>query len=551
MENFFQNKNKIFIIKILRIKKMSVNSTLSTDVFESSKAFSIKQTKEEYLLKHTKIISKKQLFLSRKIRIIIFLLFIILSVIVDIDNGIIASSSQKIKEDLNIKDSQFGLFVSIPFTGRILGLIIFMGLISLNHRKLFIVITILFQGLFFLSYFLTSHFSILIIIRILTSIMKVYSSIYISVWIDQFGIRKYKTLLFTLSFMISPYGQVFGFYVGTIIFPQKWKNGFYCIGLILVFISFFFLLFPSKYFSTKYMFIGYENKEKLVVTEKITRTSIFIFDEKKIKNNKIFSNKILKVILNLIKNKIFIFSSILRSILFFTFQIIHNFFKDYIINGLKIKKEKEILYYYSFSSIFGPALGSLVGGLICNKIGGYESKKSLFIPLIFGIFANISIFLLIKITKLNILSISLCSFFFSSGAFLPIISGYIIYSVKRENKGIGSTFDMLLTTLFGKLPGPIIYGLLNDKFKNKDLKLAWKICLSYFYVGFIFIIFLCISVGSKPKRQSLRNPFFKKKKKKIKEKMFVEIGNNNVDLIFAQKAIPEVRFSEQQLEVVE
>ena len=130
---------------------MSVNSTSSTDVFESSKAFSIKQTKEEYLLKHTKVISKKQLFLSRKIRIIIFLLFIILSVIVDIDNGIIASSSQTIKEDLNIKDSQFGIFVSIPFTGRILGLIIFMGLISLDHRKLLIVITILFQGLFFFS----------------------------------------------------------------------------------------------------------------------------------------------------------------------------------------------------------------------------------------------------------------------------------------------------------------------------------------------------------------------------------------------------------------
>jgi len=530
---------------------MSVNSTSSTDVFESSKAFSIKQTKEEYLLKHTKIIPKKQLFLSRKIRITIFLLFIILSVIVDIDNGIIASSSQKIKEDLNIKNSQFGLFVSIPFTGRIIGLLIFMGLISLNHRKLFIIITILFQSLFFFSYYLTSNFYILIIIRILTSIMKVYSSIYIPVWIDQFGIRKYKTLLFTLSFMISPYGQVIGFYIGTIIFPEKWKNGFYFIGLILLFISLIFILIPSKYFSTKYMFIGYENKEKLVVTEKITRTTIFIFDEQKIKNNKIFSTKLIKTILNLIKNKIFIFSSISRSIIFFTFQIIHNFFKDYIINGLKINKEKEILYHYSLSSIFAPALGSLIGGLICNKIGGYESKNSIFIPLIFGIFANFSIFFLIKITKLNFLSISLFSFFFSSSAFLPIISGYIISSVKRENKGIGSSFDMLLTTLLGKLPGPIIYGFLNDKFKNKDLKLAWKICLSYFFIGFIFIVFLCISVGSKPKRQSLRNPFFKKKKKKIKEKMFVEIGNNNVDLIFAQKAVPEVRFSEQQLEVVE
>ena len=330
----------------------------------------------------------------------------------------------------------------------------------------------------------------------------------------------------------------------------RWKNALYCIGTFLIILSVSFIVIPSKYFSTKYMFIGYEDKEKLVVTKNnsMNRVSLFAFDEKKIKNNK-NSNKVIKVICNLIKNKIFIFSSLTRAIIFFTFQIIHNFFKDYALNGLKIKDEKQILYYYGFASILGPAIGSLLGGIICNKLGGYESKNSILVPIIFGILANISIFSLINITKFTLLSLSLCAFFFSSGAILPTIAGYIISSVRKENKGIGSSFDMLLTTLLGKLPGPIFYGLLNDKLKNFDSRLAWKISLGYFYIGFIFMIFACFSVGNKPDRYSLRTPLFKRKKKKIKEKMFAEIGNNNVDLIFAEKPMPKLRVSDQQLEM--
>ena len=91
-----------------------------------------------------------------------------------------------------------------------------------------------------------------------------------------------------------------------------------------IILSVTFIVIPSKYFSNKYMFIGYEDKEKLVVTKNnsMNRVSLFAFDEKKIKNNK-NSNKVIKVICNLIKNKIFIFSSLTRAIIFFTFQIIH------------------------------------------------------------------------------------------------------------------------------------------------------------------------------------------------------------------------------------
>ena len=82
--------------------------------------------------------------------------------------------------------------------------------------------------------------------------MKVFGSIYMPVWIDQFGIKKYKTMFFSLIYMTSPYGQVIGFYIGTII-HYKWKTALNWIGAFLLVFSTIFSFIPSKYFSIKYI----------------------------------------------------------------------------------------------------------------------------------------------------------------------------------------------------------------------------------------------------------------------------------------------------------
>ena len=53
--------------------------------------------------------------------------------------------------------------------------------------------------------------------------MKVFGNRYMPFWIDQFGIKKYKTMFFSFIYMASTYGQVIGFYIGTIFF-NKWKT---------------------------------------------------------------------------------------------------------------------------------------------------------------------------------------------------------------------------------------------------------------------------------------------------------------------------------------
>ena len=207
----------------------------------------------------------------------------------------------------------------------------------------------------------------------------------VRVFIDQFGIRQYKTILFTLVYMTNPYGQVIGFAIGTVLFPNDWIFSLFCIGCILKIFGLLFFIFPNKYFSSKYMFIGYgENehkREKLVATKQM-RTSVFGHYSKlqnslknKISNSpqKQYMNSNVshpkqqtQSIFTLLLSPFFMLSSLTRANMFFIFQIIHLFIKDYVINGLKISNEKMLLYYYSTISITGPALGSFIGGVLSN-----------------------------------------------------------------------------------------------------------------------------------------------------------------------------------------
>ena len=50
---------------------------------------------------------------------------------------------------------------------------------------------------------------------------------------------------------------------------------------------------------------------------------------------------------------------------------------------------------------------------------------------------------------------------------------------------------MIVSTFLGKIPGPIIYGALEDKYSEKNPSLAWKLSLSYYYIGVLIVLILC------------------------------------------------------------
>ena len=490
--------------------------------------------------------NKNVVYLSRYVRMVLFLLLLIFSVIIDLDSGIIVSSYKSFTKDLNMSDIQFGTLSSITTVGEIIGLLFYMSIINKNHRKFILVTTSLLHGIGLFGYLINSNFYYISILNFLISVCKAFINVYMPVWIDQFGIKKYKTLLLTILYMAISMGMILGAWIGTVLFNNDWKKSFICEGLIFIGLSASLFAVPQKYYSTKYMIVEQQKisgnpVEKIVPTKDDSNDSKikknienvkdikYIGEDKKPQRKKQKMEKIeeeknmekdnddekkqklindnsqnakqkesLKDNLSLISklkgvffNRVFIFSCIAKAIIFFVHEIVYIFFKIYTFEALHYDDEIKFFYYYSITTIAAPSLGGLIGGAICNKFfGGYESKKSIWIIISFGTLSVLFISVVRVIIQFNKLMIFIFGYFFSSSAFLPTLSGYIINSLNKDLKGFGSSFDNLITNIF-VLTSPILYGLLNDKYKSVDPKFAWNKSLLIYYFETIFIYLAC------------------------------------------------------------
>ena len=592
-----QKKERNEVIKELRCTMFEYSSSDSDDDNSKNKSnlLSFKKAKSTMNLpiQNKKKKSKKIfVYLSRYVRMILFFLLLIFSVIIDLDSGIIVSSYKSFTEDMQMSDIQFGTISSIINAGEIIGLLIYMPIINKNHRKFIVVITSFLHGLGFFAYFINSNFYYIAILNFLISICKAFINVYIPVWIDQFGIKKYKTLLLTILYMAISIGMIVGAWIGTVLFDNNWKKAFVCCGVIFIILSLSLFAVPQKYYSTKYMIVEQQKNsdgnivEKIVLTksdndesnikknieqmkdikylgdDKKTSKTAKIIKKKKIEEEKNVENDInennndkkeklineedsnnddetfkrLSIISKLkmiIFNQCFIFSCLSKAIIFYIFEIIYVYLKKYAFEALNYTDEIKFFYYYSITTILAPSLGGLIGGAICNKFfGGYESRNSIWIVLICGILSVIFVSLLRVSMSFDHLIIYIFGYFFSVSAFLPTISGYIINSLNKELKGFGSSFDNLMTNLF-EMSSPIIYGLINDEYKEEDPKYAWSKSLIIYYIGMLFICLACFA------KWKINNKKKKVKKSVVKKTVEDAYTLSRSSLVRADKPIPQ------------
>jgi MFS family permease len=421
---------------------------------------------------------------SRPARLCIFLIFIALSIIMSGDNGVLSSSKKQVRRDLQLDEKGYGIFGSSASAGRMFGSVVFMGLLQTDRRKLLTCICIFINGSAFFAYSLTFNRWILYCVRFLIGSVRIYPHIYIPVWVDQFGIKKLKTMMMTVINITSPLGQTVGYVLGTINEPDKWYLNYMIVGGLILGFGSLLLLFPSKFFSAKYNFLGYEEEGKGFVKEASDwkQTTFFENGEMKVKTKKQGS------MLEIIKKPVYCLSAFVKANCLFCFQVIHLNITSYVIDDLKMPEEEKttrFLPLYGSASVFGPFVGGMFGGVCVSFVGGYEKKKSALFLAGFAFITLLSSFIVIYSDSAVYMCIGLFLFFFFASALLPIIGGYVVSSIPREHKGAGSSLNLLITNLLGNLPGPILYGFLKDTFKDTNPRLPWKIIIHMFTLGFL------------------------------------------------------------------
>ena len=109
----------------------------------------------------------------------------------------------------------------------------------------------------------------------------------------------------------------------------------------------------------------------------------------------------------------------------------------------------------------GPALGSIIGGSITTKLGGFKSKKSLIVTLCFCLICAGCSVPLPYVNNFKDCVVLLWFLLFFGASILPCMTGIMLNTVDEELKTMANSLAFMSYNFLGKI-SPFIYGLVYD-----------------------------------------------------------------------------------------
>jgi len=432
--------------------------------------------------------------LSRGYRIFLWACLVSVECAINNSSGLLSSASKTIKATLNLNDKQYGLVGSSYGLGRTIGSSLFIFVNTRISAKWTCAFFVISKGLLLIGFKLINSGSMLVTMRGLVGIVHMPPSIYLPVWIDQFGVQKLKTLMQSVVLVVQPGGKVVGFLLHIIVGDQQWRMGFVLEGLYLCAVGLVFALSPIKFFDSKLQVVkDADGGEHVEVKKEKQVSKISVFEEKEDlgSGQKKEEPSFISDMKELLTNATFLTSSWIRAVIYGVNTAFHFWIADYMRTVLNINSPSKIFISYTIIALAGP-----IGGVLCNAIinpwmGGYESQRSsyalLFLHLTSCVF-GVAFPLFMGLTEFSILCAMYLVF---NSAMLSILQGVIVSSISPRLKSTGFSLTNIVTMLVTSGPSPVIYGYINDKYKTYYKPLA-MLCTMLGGVACIPFYFLLI-----------------------------------------------------------
>jgi MFS family permease len=408
---------------------------------------------------------EKRINLKRSVRLSIYVSFILIGLVSSIDSTALTTPINQVMKDLHLTEGEFGLFSSLMFSGKLIGSFTYIFLVNAINRKTLYLFTLISNCTCVFISTIPVHKVILYASRVLLGFSNIFYGIYFPVWCDQFGLKSIKGMMLTIVNMIFPLGGMIGQILSTY-FPWKLCLHIETGGLAaMILIT---LCLNETYFSNKMFSVQTERKAQ----------SFFEEQKQEKKDDKKKSNSLMNEVCYILSLSQFLAYTFGFGFAFLPLVGFGTFSFAFLENVLKITNKNERLFSISLSSIFGP-IGNVVGGIISECIGGYQNKKSGFVVIVLQILSVIGG---IAIPYTNGIWQFTCAnllFLFSFSALFPIVLGIIINSLPNEMKAMGNSFNNLVINLVGTVPGPYVYGVVNDLYAKENPRLAAKVLFMF------------------------------------------------------------------------
>lgn len=452
-------------------------------------------------MKDTNIKEPRKVRLSRHYRLFMFFIMISIEGVMNIANGLLSSATKEVKKSLKMNDAKFGSFGTANSFGRILSSTLFGMLNQKISRKWTTTLGIGFHTIFLLCFHITDNANILIFVRGLHGFTQMPPSIYVPVWIAQYSLRSFRTVQLTAVQLSQTIGKCIGYLLNMYFGLEHWKKGFLVEASYLLFCTISCLVTSEDYFSMTLYRPKLSDEE-----EKNLRISCTVYEEqqevKKEKGNFFADLKVLSC------HSLYILSVICRCILHGLNTCLHFWLADFMRNVIHEQNQLKITIYYTIICFAGPVGGMINNAVLKPIIGSYESRRASWPLVLLQLTASIfGISIGFMKTTLMVTIATILFLIFNSSA-LPIVQGILISCVDKKMSATGFAIANILTQVLTSGTTPLLYGLINDRYKDRYPNMAMVCIMS---LEFLAVPFLCVLAY-------LRNKKFDEEEKNKEEK---------------------------------
>jgi len=441
------------------------------------------------------------------------------NLVINLDHGILPACTQEIKRDLKIDEFKLGLLGSVVYIGLMLGSITSGPLLQTYSSKKIIAFSTLGNIISLFIFPMTENFFLLCLSRGLVGFFQVFAVIYFPVWVDTYG-REKKTLWITFLQLGVALGVFFGYGL-TAIFVQffTWRISFYTQIVLLIPCFLAFAAFDEKLMSTKdanekeerggraseegrerYLlsvshsgsFFGNEIRDYVLANEPGTagrrsnakRLSLAEEEEEDEVAGKLTYFDYIKILWT---KKVYIYTMLAISSLYFVITGIQFWISDYLRNVLGEEKEK-VFMSFALISITGPTSGVVIGGTILDRLGGYTGKGALDFCLICGTFASLSAIPVPFLNHFMSICVLLWLVMFFGGALMPAVIGIMLSSIPKNMRAMGYSAAQIVQNFLGYVPAPVVYGFVVEMTGGENSRYGMILLMSWSSLG-VFCLF--------------------------------------------------------------
>ena len=406
--------------------------------------------------------------LSRSYRLIAFFVMVTIEMAINVSSGVLSAASKTIKKQYTMLDVEFGYFGLAQGIGRTFGSIFYTVMVNQISAKWLGGAFSIVKGFVLAAFELTQSKWVLICLRGVIGFVHMPPSTYIPIWIDQYGLRNWKTVQMSFLQALVPVGKVLGFVLVNLFGEERWKLAYDVEGLYLVFCGLFIVLSPIDYFNRKVVLMTDDERPTEYKKEEWKETSIF---NRRVSKPGSKTQKLWNDLFTVITNYEFELCNCAKALQNGSQSCIHFWCGDFMINRLGMDGAVKTLIY-TVMNIAGPAFGFFLSPIINKVFGSYETTHA---PIVITVLHLITISFGLTATLINnvwVFIICMTLFFGLLSLSLAMTNGCLMISINKDLKGMCySVGNITCMSITGALC-PVIYGKVNDIFNPRGIRFA-------------------------------------------------------------------------------